>query len=265
MTDADALLRSGDLAGARRALVEAARTAPGDAKTRLFLFQLLALAGEWDKAATQLTTLASLSPEAQMLSVVYGQAIAAERVRADVFAGTVRADIHGEAPDWSLQIAEALQLSTQGRVDEADALRDTAFAAAPDTPGSFNDTPIAWIADADSRVGPMIEAIIGGRYGLLPFSDIAVMVSEGPRDLRDLVWYPVELTLKTGPRIAALLPTRYPIIGDPAALDADHALARATDWRDDGQGGEIGVGQRLLMTSDGGEHGLLSLRQLRFD
>ena len=125
------------------------------------------------------------------------------------------------------QIAEALQLSTQGRVEEADALRDTAFAAAPDTPGSFNDTPIAWIADADSRFGPTIEAIIGGRYGLLPFSDIAVMVSEGPRDLRDLVWYPVELTLKTGPRIAALKQAGCLLLASVTSLAEAQAAERA--------------------------------------
>ena len=103
-TEADTLLRSGDLDGARRVLVEAARREPGDAPTRLFLFQLLALAGEWDKARAQLGTLAQLSPEAQMLSVVYGQAIEAEREREAVFAGDARAAIHGDAP-WAQGIA----------------------------------------------------------------------------------------------------------------------------------------------------------------
>ncbi len=256
MQQADDLLQSGDLDGARRALVEAVRRTPGDVPTRSFLFQLLGLAGEWDKAKAQLTTLAQLSPEAQMLSVVYGQAIDAERQREAVFAGTERVDIHGGS-DWAWPIAEAIEAAAQGRSEDAGALREAAFDAAPDTPGEIDGVRFDWIADADQRFGPTIEAIIGGRYGLLPFAAIAELTSEGPRDLRDLVWYPVEVTLKAGPRIAALLPARYPgIAADPA-----ERLARATGWQDDG----TGSGQRLWATSDGEDHGLLSVRALRFD
>ena len=255
MGEADDLLRSGDLDGARRALVEAARKEPGDIPTRLFLFQLLALAGEWDKAKTQLATLARLSPEAQMLSVVYGQAIDAEREREAVFAGSARATIHSSS-DWAEGVAEALQADAQSRGDEAAVAREAAFDDAPDTPGEVDGAPFDWIADADPRFGPTLEAIIGGRYGLLPFDAVAALSSEGPRDLRDLVWYPVELTLKAGPRIAALLPTRYP--GIPQ--DTAERLARATGWGDG-----VGSGQRVLATSDGEERGLLSIRLLSFD
>ncbi len=260
MQQADDLLQSGDLDGARRALVEAVRRTPGDVPTRSFLFQVLGLAGEWDKAKAQLTTLAQLSPEAQMLSVVYGQAIDAERQREAVFAGTRRADIHGGSDagsDWAWPIAEAIEAAAQGRSEDADALREAAFDAAPDTPGEIDGVRFDWIGDADQRFGPTIEAIIGGRYGLLPFDAIAELTSEGPRDLRDLIWYPVEITLKAGPRIAALLPARYPGI----AIDPAEQLARATGWQDDG----TGSGQRLWATSDGEDRGLLSVRSLRFD
>ena len=56
--DADQLLRDGDLDGARSALVETVRSNPADARARMFLFQLLAVAGEWDKAHTHLEALA---------------------------------------------------------------------------------------------------------------------------------------------------------------------------------------------------------------
>jgi len=255
MTEADRLLQSGDLDGARRVLIEAARTSPGDAPTRLFLFQLMAVAGEWAKAKSQLSTLAQLSPEAAMLSVVYGGAADAEIEREAVFAGETLAHVHGGS-DWAVGVAEALQLDAQGRHDDASDRRDAAFEAAPDTPGTIDGTSIDWIADADPRFGPTIEAIIGGRYGLLPFDAVAKLTSEGPKDLRDVVWYPVELTLKAGARIAALLPARYP---GPRA-DAAERLARATSWSDAGHGS----GQRLWAGSDGEDRGLLSVRSLDF-
>ncbi len=255
MNEADDRLRAGDLDGARRALVEVVRRDPGNVPNRMFLFQLLAIAGEWDKAKAQLGSLAQLSPEAQMLSVVYGQAIEAERQREAVFAGTIRADIHGGA-EWAAPLAAALEAEAQGRTDEAERLREAGFDAAPDTPGQLNEIPFDWIADADPRFGPTLEAIIGGRYGWLPFASVTEIVCEGPRDLRDIVWYPVEITLASGPRIAALLPARYP----GQARDPAETLARATSWGEDGHGS----GQRVLITSGDEDHGLLSLRSLRF-
>ncbi len=258
--DADALLRAGDLDGARAALIEAARTRPADIPTRLFLFQLLAVEGEWDKAEKQLAALARVSPEAAMLSTVYSQAIAAERARATVFAGTSTASIHGNAA-WAHGIAEAIRTEASGDRAAAQALRDAAFDQAPDTPGTIGEDMDArrfeWIADADPRFGPVMEAIVGGRYGLLPFAEIEAIDSEGPHDLRDLVWYPAEVTLRAGARVAVLLPTRYPALGsDPA-----ERLARATRWSDAG----VGSGAHLWSFSDGDDVALPSVRRVRFD
>lgn len=260
MTAADDLLRSGDIDGARRALVDVVRGNPGDVPSRMFLFSLLAIAGEWDKAKAQLTALTQLSPEAQMLSTVYGQAIEAERERERVFAGDVLAAVHGGGdPDygWAQGVAEAIQLSARGEDAAADAARDAAFDAAPDTPGEIDGVQIEWLGDADPRFGPTLEAIIGGRYGLLPFAAIERLESEGPRDLRDLVWYPVEITMKAGARIAALLPARYPVI----ASDVNERLSRATGWDDAGHGS----GQRLWALSTDQDRELLSVRALRFE
>jgi len=260
MRDADHLLKSGDLDGARRALVEVVRSSPGDASARMFLFQLLALAGEWDKARIQLDALAKISPEAQMLSVVYGQAIAAERERADVFAGRMLATQH-VASGWVQGVIEALQHFGQGRIADGEAARDAAFDVAPDTAGTLDGVAFDWISDTDGRFGPCFEAIIGGRYGLQAFDGIERIVSEGPQDLRDLIWYPVQITFRTGQSVAALLPARYPgteLIGDP-----DERLGRSTTWQDDASG-SVGVGQHLWSLSNGDEHGLLSLRALVF-
>ena len=256
MSGADDLLRGGDLDGVRKALVEAARVNPGDIPTRLFLFQLLCVIRDWDKAEKQLATLAQLSPEAQMLSVVYGQAIAAEREREAVFAGTRLAVTHGEA-DWLGGVTEAIRLHAVDEHDAAAAAREAAFAEAPDTPGSIDGARFDWVADADPRFGPCIEAIIHGRYGLLAFADIARLTSEGPKDLRDIVWYPAEILMKSGSSVAALLPTRYPGSSDVPS----ERLGRVTSWRDDG----TGSGQHLWTLSGGDDRDLLAVRALCFD
>ncbi len=68
MADPDALLRSGDIDGARAALVDIVRSRPGDDKARMFLFQLFCVLGEWDKARKQLEVLVQVAENAQMLT-----------------------------------------------------------------------------------------------------------------------------------------------------------------------------------------------------
>jgi type VI secretion system protein ImpE len=189
VSKADDLLRGGDIAGARAALVSAVRAQPSDEQARMFLFQLLALSGEWEKARTQVQALAQLSPEAQMLAAAYGQAIEAEGVRKSVFAGGAKAEVLIGADGWASGVSDAIELLAQGKSEEGLAARDAALDVAPDCPGSFNGTSFEWIADADSRFGPSFEAIIAGRYGIIPFDTVQKITSDGPVDLRDLIWY----------------------------------------------------------------------------
>ena len=259
MAQADELLRQGDLDGARATLVESVRKAPSDQAARMFLFQLLAVSGEWEKAQTQLRSVAQLSPEAAMLASVYNQAIQAEQQRADAYAGRAPFQVLVASSPWVEQLAHGLTAMAAGRADEGSVMRDSAFDAAQDTPGRLNDEQFLWLADADPRLGPCFEAIVAGKWGLVPFEAISRITSEGPRDLRDIVWLPVEMSLRSGQSAAALLPSRYP--GSEAADTPDLRLARATEWRD-GPMGETPLGQRLWTFDTGEDVGLLALRQL---
>ena len=248
------LLRSGDLAGARASLVEDVKRAPGDQGARMFLWQVMALQGDWEKAAVQLRALASLSPEAQMLATVYSQAIAAEQTRADAFAGRAPTNVLVSSSPWIDSLAQALTAMARGEADEGARLREAAFEAAADTPGELDGGRFAWIADIDPRLGPCFEAIVAGKWGLIPFEAVARIKTEGPRDLRDVVWLPAELSLRSGQSAAALLPARYP--GSERA-SGDVQLGRATDWD-----GDTPLGQRVWSTDDGAETGVLGFRDL---
>lgn len=261
MADADELLRSGDVAGARAALVDIVRSRPADEQARMFLFQLLALNGEWDKAGIQLQALAQLAAQSQMLGVTYNQAIAAERERAAVFAGVAEMQLLAGKGGWAEGVARGVTLLARGDAPAAQAARDEAFDQAPDLPGTLDGVDFEWVADADSRFGPTFEVIISGRYGLMPFDLVESMTSQGPRDLRDTIWYPVEIAFRSGQSTAAFLPTRYP--GSEANANDAVKLGRVTRWLDRDWGQE-GAGQRIWMLSDGNERGLLDLRSIEF-
>jgi type VI secretion system protein ImpE len=262
MSDADHLMRSGDLAGARALLIEQIRRAPDDQPARMFLFQLLCLLGEWEKAKAQLRLLAQISPEAQMLSVAYNMALDAELAREQALAGLAPPALLVNTSEWAGDLAAALGLLAQGKLAEAEAARDRAFDAAPDTPGHFGEDAFDWIADGDARFGPAFEAVVYGRWGLIPFDAVRKITSDGPADLRDLVWLPVEIEFKTGQSVASVLPARYP--GTAVNPSADLVMAKATAWSD-GPLGPVGQGQRVWTMSTGEEVGVLSLRRLTFD
>lgn len=254
------LLREGDATGALDQLKKEVRSAPRDAKLRTFLFQLFCIFGEWDRALTQLAVTAELDPAALPMSQAYRAAIRCEMLRERIFAGTRTPTIFGSPEDWMPLLIEADRLLAQGKRDEALGLRDAAFEAAPTTTGTINGEKFAWLADADPRLGPMLEAIVEGKYYWVPFTRVSRIDIEAPADLRDYVWMPAHFTWTTGGESAGFIPSRYP---GSAHAEPALAMARRTEWVENGEWA-TGMGQRML-TTDAGDYALLDVRALVFD
>lgn len=258
--EAEALLRNGDIAGARAWLAAELRRQPGDGRLRQFFWQLIAVTGDWDKAATQLRALAAADPKAMMLASVYAQALGAMSTRDAVFAGKEKpVSLVGSEP-WVEGLLDALHATTTIAADAA-ARSEAALAAAPATAGTIDGVRFDWIADADMRFGPMLEVIVGDAYGFVPFAAVTRIKAKAPEDLRDFVLHAVEIELRSGQTSLALVPVVYP--GTHRHNNPLLNLARATEWVDEG-GGEVGIGQRLFAT-DTIEIELLALRDLRLD
>ena len=256
----DTLLRDADVEGVLTALGERVRAEPADAKLRVFLFQLLCVTGEWERAVRQLKVCAELDAAALPMAQAYREAIVCERLRERVFSGEAEPLILGEPEEWLALLVHALHALAAGDAEGAAGLRAEAFERAPAAPGSLDGVAFKWIADADMRLGPVLEAIVNGRYYWLPFASIDALHVEAPADLRDVVWAAADLTLRNGGRFAALIPARYP---GTAERGSDAAkLSRETVWEDLGAGTFAGLGQRVLATEDG-EVALMDLREIR--
>ena len=261
--NADEYLSQGDTGAALVALTEQVRAKPGDSSLRVFLAQLLCVLGQWERALTQLEVAADLDALAVPMKQVYGDAIRCEGLRADVFAGKRTPMIFGQPEEWLALLIESLRLAGAGEPAQAESLRQRAFDAAPALAGRLEGTQgsarFAWIADADMRLGPVLEAFINGRYYWVPCERVARLRLEPPEDLRDAVWMPAHLDLRPEGETLALIPARYP--GSEAAVDGALALARRTEWLEAAPGVWHGLGQRVL-TTDQGEHALLDLRDI---
>ncbi|MDH3351903.1 MAG: virulence protein SciE type [Gammaproteobacteria bacterium] len=255
-------LKGGDLGETLNAVKQAVRDDPSKAENRTFLFQLLSVTGEWERALNQLNVAGELDSSALPMVQTYREALGCEALREKVFAGERSPLVFGDPEQWIAMVLESVKLSAQGKHAEAAQLRDQAYESAPAVPGSINGEPFDWIADADSRIGPFVEAIVNGNYYWIPMHRITAISIEPPEDLRDLVWIPAQFSWANGGQSVGLIPVRYP---DTQNCDKDALiLGRLTEWSEQSADTYCGLGQRMFAT-DQNDYPLLEVREIKFD
>ena len=240
-------------------LQQAVRTNPADAGSRVFLFQILCALGQWQRALTQLEVLASASSDHLLLARIFQPVVQCEMLREQVFAGTFTPLVFGEPLPWIGGLVQANSLVAKGQYAAAAELRDRSFEEAPPTPGKINDEPCEWIADADPRLGPVLEAMVDGKYYWVPFCRIKRIYIEKPSDLRDLIWAPAQFVWANGGEGAGHIPARYP--GTEKSSDGQLRLGRKTEWQEHPADYVSGLGQRVLATN-AAEYSLLECRTI---
>jgi type VI secretion system protein ImpE len=255
---AEELLKEGRLDEALKGLQGLARDDPANPKPRIFLFQLLSVLGDWRRANTQLQVLSEMDSDSMMLARIFEPILLCEAFRADVFAGKRTPIIFGQPPEWISFLVQAMKNFGNDEFKAGTELRDKAFDAAPETQGKIDGKSFEWIADADERLGPVLEVILEGRYYWVPFCRIREVFIEPVSDLRDLVWAPAQFLWENGGQAAGHIPTRYP--GTERSVDAKLKLAARTEWVEK-DGVHLGLGQRILATN-ADEYPLLEIRKI---
>lgn len=253
------LVQAGRLEEGLVALQSEIRAKPEDALLRVFLFQLNCVLGRLDKALTQLQVISSLNAETMLLAQVFGPVIACELFRRAVFQGKHTPLIFGEPAEWIGLLVQANSLLAGGNHAAAAESRSRAFEAAPVSGGKVDGRSFEWLADGDSRLGPVLEVILERKYYWIPFSRIARIEIEKPSDLRDLVWTPARFTWTNGGAVSGHIPVRYP--GTEESGDDALRLSRKTIWNEVSPECFLGLGQRVL-TTDSGESSLLECREI---
>jgi type VI secretion system protein ImpE len=257
--EAEELLRAGRLEETHSALEQAIRSHPEDAKLRVFFFQLLAVSGQWDRALTQLKVAAQLDALNLLTAQMYEAVLHCEMLRREVFAGKQTPLLFGRPEPWMGWLVQAGILAAQGNYEAAAELRDKALEDAPAVGGTVDGESFEWLADADSRLGPMLEAVVDGKYYWVPLQAIKAIQINDPKDLSDLVWVPAGFTWINEGQSQGFIPTRYPS-SEASAHDVVR-LARRTEWIEKPGRTYFGLGQRMFAT-DVREYALLDVRRI---
>ena len=229
--DASALYKAGQLGPAIEALGLELRKQPTDTKRRIFLFELLCFAGEYDRASKQLDVLSSGGKDAESGAMLYRAALHAHRTREEMFARN------------ELPVSSAL--------------------ASPS--GTCDGISFSSFTDEDDRIGSNLEVFIAGSYTWIPFHYIESVEMEPPTRLRDLLWAPALLHTTKDFRLQDLGQVLLPALAPLSSRHPDDAvrLGRTTVWIEDSNHGAVPAGQKIYLADDA-ELPLLEIRELEF-
>jgi type VI secretion system protein ImpE len=237
-----AALRDGRLADAVTLQEDVVRTAGGDPAARLFLVELLILAGRYRDAWARLTAIESDAPDWPRARRGFRRVIRGARRREHaarpVFPDTPPAHARYR---WKLWRALAWH-------DQAAAVRwlDRADAATSPVTGHIDGREFDGLRDADDRFASVLEAFAGRDYVWVPWEAVRRVTIHPAEHALDRAFRPARLRLADGGEIDVLLPLVYP----ESHADDAFALGLDTD-RDAADGGPVRcVGAKLLLTGE---------------
>ncbi|MGQ3660609.1 type VI secretion system accessory protein TagJ [Citrobacter braakii] len=243
-------------------LLSTLKKRPADRESRYALATLWCIEESWDKALTQVDTLAALSDTTSSHSELLKNLIMSEMVRKQVLNGERKANpLDEQAPAWLDILHQANRASAAQEIDKADELRFQAFELAPVTAGhSEHAGAFDWIADGDGRLGPVCEFICAGGYRWVPFEQIQSLTVQPPQSLLDLMWAPATLVTPTR-KWSGYLPARYPI---DASQSQSVKLGDETHWQQQSLVLTIGEGRKMWVTEQS-EFSIMETGTLTFE
>ena len=258
---AEELIKNAQVKEALLSLSESIRDKPSDVSLRTFLFQLLCIDGQFQRAHKQLGLIQELDPITMAMSKTYQHVIQCETLRQAIFSADKTPLVFGEPPHWVALLIEALRLENNNQQLEAEKIRQNAYQDIPPTQGMINGESFEWLADADSRIGPLMEGFINGHYFWIPLQCIAKIKLSEPEDLRDLIWLPCEFHWVNGGGATGFIPACYPNSCDDE--DPLIQMGRKTHWAPIAEQSFMGKGQKMLVT-DQNDYPLFDVREIVF-
>src|SRR5262249_11128351 len=163
---------------------------------RLFLFELLAFAGDLDRAKRQIEAVQYQEPELIASVTGYRRLLDSEQARRQLFAEGVVPRFFGEQPQHVQLRLEAIQLLREKAPAEAAQYLAKAHEAATPIKGELNGKKFDDLRDGDDLFGPVLEVMAQGGYYWVPLEQVESVTTNAPRFPRDLLWLAARLELR---------------------------------------------------------------------
>jgi type VI secretion system protein ImpE len=261
-TGIDELIRVGDLAAATQEATQQVRNHPTDLKARTSLFELLCLAGEFDRAEKQLDVLEQQREKSDLGVQVYRNCVRAERQRHRFYADGVQPHFLNEPPAYVDLHLEAVRHIKDGRVVDARRVLDRAEEERQALSGRRDEKPFQDFRDWDDLTAPVLEVFVHDKFTWLPFEQIRRLEILPPKQLRDMIWATARIESLSGTKGEVILPALYH--GTAQDPNDQVRLGRMTEWRQIGENLYHAVGLRIFLVDDE-DQSLFETKTIEFD
>ena len=256
------LFRNGKLNDAITELSTQVREKPDDQNKRLFLFELLAFAGNLERAKKQLEAIQYDQTELMLAISGYRNCLSAEETRRKIFQG-VKPNYFSNPPDHIKLREQAFECLGGKNYSYAADLFSKANSALPGLKGQLNGKSFDVFRDADDFFAGLFEVYSTSKYYWVPFEDVENIEMSEPKTPRDLIFIPTKLTLKNGESGSVYLPALY--LGSHEKASDQVKLGRENDWVAIPDSEIIrGYGRKIFVSGET-ETDILSIRQLTFN
>jgi type VI secretion system protein ImpE len=253
------LYKAGRLQDAINAQTQEVKEHPTDQGKRLFLFELLAFAGEIERARRQIEAIDYGDPELEMAVTRYRKLLDSEQARRLLFQQSQAPGFFGEPSEHLRLRLAAINRLRENKPEEAAQTITRALAATPVVHGTLNGQPFQSLRDEDDLFGGIIEVMAHGRYFWVGLEQIRLLTVNPPRFPRDLLYIPAHLELAEEEG-EVFLPALYP--GSHDHPDDSVKLGRMTDWKPIGDELALAAGLHTFLRDDE-PVSLLQWRELR--
>lgn len=248
LSEAKAQLDEGNLSAAITAALGSVKANPAATSERTFLFELSCFSGDWDRADKQLDVLGHQESKSAMGSIIYRQALSAERDRTHFFEKGGRPETPGKPPEYVEELFAANDLIRKGELAAGRELLDKVEEDRPAFPCVVNGKEYPDLRDYNELTACVFEAIIKDSYVWIPFEDLVTLEFTDRVSLRDVFWRQVQFELKNGTNGEMFIPSLY--VNSWKSSDDQVRLGRSVDWRDAGSDIFLGEGSRLYSLGD---------------
>ncbi len=251
--------RAGRLGEAIEAQVREVKAHPVDTGARMFLFELLAFAGEYDRARRQIEAIRCEQPAQQAALAAYHGLLDSESARRRLFQEGMPPKFLAEPPAHVRLRLEAVKDLREGRGEEASRRLEEADRLAGTILGTVNGSACEGFRDADGLFGTVLEVFAKDEYYWVPLEQVDSLAMVAPAAPRDLIWVPARIEIQ-GSNGEVFLPALYPRTAEQT--DDALKLGRATDWLETDGGPVLGLGSRQFLMGDG-DLNILEWREFR--